>query len=164
MIELRKLTFDNWKEVAALKVAENQSEFIEFSTLHSIAETYIYNTNGEPATAYGIYADDTPVGYFRYSYWIWEDGAEDDPYINKYVYCIDVVMIDEHHQGKGYGRQAFEKLLADISKMPYGEAEYIIISYSIKNVAAKSLYASFGFVESLPREDCNGMYAHKCLK
>ena len=158
MIELRKLSFDNWNEIADLKVADNQVAFVEISNLYQIAELHIYTTNNHPAIGYGIYADDVPVGFVRYSYWKWNDAVADEPMTGNYVYFIDLMMIDENHQGKGYGKLAFGKLVELIKKKPYGESKYLGIGYSSENIPAKNLYASFGFVESV--HDGDKQYAY----
>ena len=71
-------------------------------------------------------------------------------------------MIDKSYQGKGYGKLAFEKMLMDIETMPYGEAEYVSLFYRTSNVKAKTLYASFGFVDTGIIQD-NSMLAIKNL-
>lgn len=58
------------------------------------------------------------------------------------------MMIDKHYQGQGYGKLAFEKMLKDIETTPDGEAEYVTLFYHTSNVKAKTLYASFGFMET----------------
>lgn len=58
------------------------------------------------------------------------------------------MMIDKRYQGKGYGQLAFEKMLMDIEKMPYGEAKYVTLFYHTSNAKAKTLYASFGFEDT----------------
>ncbi len=72
-------------------------------------------------------------------------------------------MIDRSYQGKGYGKLAFEKVLMDIENMPYGEAEYVALFYHSSNVIAKTLYASFGFVDTGIIQD-NSMLAIIDLK
>lgn len=50
------------------------------------------------------------------------------------------MMIDQRYQGKGYGKLAFEKMLMDIEKMPYGDAKYITLFYHKRNNKAKTLF------------------------
>ncbi|MEC1180570.1 GNAT family N-acetyltransferase [Metasolibacillus meyeri] len=66
----------------------------------------------------------------------------------KKSYFIWHIMIAKGYQGKGYGKLAFEKMLMDIETMPDGEAEYVTLFYHTSNVKAKTLYASFGFVDT----------------
>lgn len=58
-------------------------------------------------------------------------------------YWIYRVMIDQAFQGKGYGRQAMEALLALIQSDPAHHMVYL--SYEPENTAAEKLYGSFGF-------------------
>lgn len=75
-------------------------------------------------------------------------------------YFIWHIMIDKHYQGKRYGKLAFEKMLMDIEAMPFGEAEYVALFYHRNNLKAKTLYASFGFVDTGIIQD-NSMLAIK---
>ena len=149
MIELRKITGDNIEEVIALDVAENQGEFIETTNLKSFADSHTLNGNGIPANPLAIYADEVAVGFLMYIY----DTLDHESFVNeafyeKKSYFIWHIMIGKGYQGKGYGKLAFEKMLMDIGKMPYGEAEYVSLFYHTSNVRAKTLYASFGFVDT----------------
>ena len=71
-------------------------------------------------------------------------------------------MIDKSYQGKGYGKLAFEKMLMDIETMPNGEAEYVTLFYRTSNVIARTLYTSFGFVDTEIIQD-NSILAIKNL-
>lgn len=57
-------------------------------------------------------------------------------------------MIDKDHQGKGYGKKAFTKVLDLIKTLPQGNATSVFLSYEPENEVARKLYASFGFVET----------------
>lgn len=149
MIELRKITGDNIDEVIALEVGENQKDFIATTNLRYIADAYVLNADGEPATPFAIYADGVVVGFLMYSYDILDhESFENEVFYRKMGYFIWHIMIDKHYQGKRYGKLAFEKMLMDIEAMPYGEAEYAALFYHTSNVKAKTLYASFGFTET----------------
>lgn len=58
------------------------------------------------------------------------------------------LMIDKKYQNRGYGKQAVELALKFIRTFPCGKADYCWLSYEPENAAAKSLYASFGFIET----------------
>ncbi|WP_156321068.1 hypothetical protein [Bacillus sp. JCM 19041] len=45
--------------------------------------------------------------------------------------------------------------------MPNGEAKYVALFYRTNNVKAKTLYASFGFVDTGIIQDNNSMFAIK---
>lgn len=163
MIELRKITEDNIDEVIALEVGENQKDFIETSNLRSIADAYVLNADGIPATPFAIYADGAAVGFLMYIYDTTDhESFQNEVFYGKKCYFIWHFMIDKSYQGKGYGKLAFEKMLADIETMPYGEAEYVDLFYHKGNVVAKTIYASFGFVDTGIIQD-NSVHAIKNL-
>ena len=163
MIELRKIDGDNIDEVIALKVEENQEALIETTNLRSFADAHMLNADGIPATPLAIYADDTMVGFLMYIYDMLDhESFENEVYYGKKSYFIWHYMIDKSSQGKGYGKLALKKMLADIETMPNGEAEYVVLFYRTSNTIAKNLYASFGFVDTGIIQD-NSMLAIKNL-
>ena len=112
MIELRKITHDNWRQVLKLKLAEGQENFVA-SNIYSLAEAYVGITNQEkPPMPFAIYNSEELIGFAMMEY---EEIDEDEmlfmEYGDKAVYCFFRFMLDEKHQGKGLGRQAIEKIL-----------------------------------------------------
>ncbi|MGG4196527.1 GNAT family N-acetyltransferase [Paenibacillus popilliae] len=163
MIELRKITGDNIDEVIALEVEENQKDFIQTTNLRSFADAHMLNADGIPATPIAIYADGVAVGFLMYIYDTTDhESFQNEVYYGKKTYFIWHFMIDKSYQGKGYGKLAFEKMLADIENFPYGEAQNVDLFYHKSNVKAKELYASFGFVETGIIQD-NSVHAIKKL-
>ena len=149
MIELRKITGDNIEEVIALEVEENQEDYIETTNLRCFADAHMLNADGIPATPLAIYADDIMVGFLMYIYDTTDhESFQNEVYYGKKAYFIWHFMIDKGYQRKGYGKLAFEKMLADIENLPHGESQYVDLFYHKNNVIAKELYASFGFVET----------------
>ena len=164
MIELRRIDGDNIDEVIALDVDENQKEFIlETTNLRCFADAHMLNTDGISANPLAIYADDTMVGFLMYIYDTTDhESFQNEVYFGEKTYFIWHFMIDKNYQGKGYGKLAFEKMLADIETMPYGEAQNVDLFYHKNNVIAKELYASLGFVESGIMQD-NSVHAIRNL-
>ncbi|KMY32060.1 hypothetical protein ACZ11_07815 [Lysinibacillus xylanilyticus] len=163
MIELRKITGENIDEVIALEVGENQKDFIQTTNLRSFADAHMLNADGIPATPIAIYADGVAVGFLMYIYdTLDHESFENEVFYGKKSYFIWHIMIETCYQGKGYGKLAFEKMLKDIENMPNGEAEYVTLFYRTSNVIAKTLYASFGFVDTGIIQD-NSMLAIKNL-
>ena len=149
MIEFRKINGDNIEEIIALEVEKNQEALIETTNLRSFADAQMLNEDGIPATPLAMYADDTVIGFLMYIYdTLDHESFENEVFYGKKSYFIWHYMIDKRYQGKGYGKLAFEKMLMDIETMPNGEAEYISLFYHTSNVKAKTLYASFGFVDT----------------
>jgi len=154
MIELRKITKDNFGTVLKLKLAEGQNKFVA-SNIYSLAEAYVELTNSEkPALPFAIYNDDEVVGFAMMQY---EKIDADEFLFTNYgdsaVYCFFRFMIDAKHQRKGYGRQAMAKILEYLKTFPQGEVSAISLSYEPTNEVARKLYASFGFVETGHLED-----------
>ena len=164
MIEFREISGDNIDEVIALEVGENQKEFILGTTnLRCFADAHMLNADGIPATPLAIYADNTMVGFLMYIYDTMDhETFENEVFYGKKAYFIWHNMIDKSHQGKGIGKLAFKKILMDIEIMPNGGAEYVALFYHKSNLIAKTLYASFGFVDTGIIQD-NSMLAIKSL-
>ena len=73
-----------------------------------------------------------------------EDG--EDVFSDGAIYWIGRFMIDEKHQGKGYGKAAMARLIDFVKTKPNGcEAKSIYTSYVPNNHIAAKLYAGFGF-------------------
>ncbi|WP_027631882.1 GNAT family N-acetyltransferase [Clostridium hydrogeniformans] len=142
MVELRKITYDNFNECIKLEPNEEQKNYVA-SNIYSIAEAYVALTNNECIPMpYALYNDDIMVGFIMLSY------GEDDKNKDENVYGIWRFMIDKKYQGKGYGKEAMEKALGLIKTFPHGKASTVYLSYEPENIVAKSLYASFGFEET----------------
>ena len=144
MIELKKITWDNWEECIGLEVTKEQNNFVA-SNIYSLAQSYIHLTNDEtPPFSYAIYKDNVMVGYTLYFYCA---ADEDDPE-DEECYSICRFMIDKRYQGKGYGRQAMLKILEHIRTFPQGKTNSVTLSFEPENIVAKNLYESLGFVET----------------
>lgn len=138
MPEIRPVTKDNWETLIALKVRDDQKNFVA-SNLYSIAEAQF----GEDFEGhwdffpYGIYNEESPVGFLMYGF------NFEHPMYQAFIIRL---MVDEKFQGRGYGRFGMEKMLevfrADARVHAVG------ISYEPENETARKLYASLGFVET----------------
>lgn len=144
VIELKKITWDNWIACIRLRVKDEQDDFIA-SNMFSLAQSYVALLNDElPPMTYAISKDDITIGFVMMGY----DTAEENDYASEASYYICRFMIDRQCQGQGYGREALDKVLGLIKTLPQGNAVSVFISYHPNNIVAKSLYASFGFVET----------------
>ena len=63
-------------------------------------------------------------------------------------YDIWHMMIDEAHQGKGYGKAAFEQVLSYIATKPFGESDWVTLTCNRENEIALKLYRDMGFCET----------------
>jgi len=132
MVELRPLTRFNWEEIAALKTAPDQQDFLP-SNLFSIAQSRF-----EPSELFGVYVRNEAVGFVMLCKW-----AE--------VYWITRIMIAESQQSKGYGKTALEKTLQYLkNKTGLREVRTSILN---KNAFAEYLFTSCGFERSERLDD-----------
>jgi diamine N-acetyltransferase len=142
MIELRKITFDNYDECVNLEPFENQKNFVA-SNICSLAQAYVALTNNECIPMpYGIYENDTMVGFIMLSF------NEPDEDNKENTYWIWRFMIDKRNQRKGYGKAAMVKALELVKTFPHGKASEVFLSYEPENEVAKALYTSLGFIET----------------
>lgn len=146
MLHLQPIDSENVEAILALSVLEDQRDFVASNT-DSIIEAYIAITHNGHAFPFGIFDSDTPVGFLMIGYDV-DDCWEDAPAIARGNYNLWRLMIDQKHQGKGYGRAAMELALDFIRAQPCGPAEWIWLSYEPENAAARALYRSFGFQET----------------
>ena len=138
MPEIRPVTKENWQSLIKLKVRDDQKNFVA-SNLYSIAQSHFGDEfEGHwDLFAYGIYEDDTPVGFLMYGLNFAHPSQQ--AYIQR-------LMVDEKCQGKGYGRFGMQKML-EIFRAEERVKE-VSISYEPENDVARKLYASLDFVET----------------
>lgn len=131
MVELRKVTKENFEEVIRLSVADNQVTFVA-SNIYSLAQAGVYR---ETAFPFAIYADDNLVGFIMMGY-----------YEKESQYTLWRFMIDKKYQGRGYGKLALKLAV-----------NYMICNFQVKelgtgthceNFVAQNLYKSIGFKET----------------
>ena len=133
MIRLRNITEDNFIDAFNLKLAPGQERFVSHP-VRSLAQAYVYREQCQP---FGIYEGDVMVGYVMviYDYDIPE-------------YDIWHMMIDEAHQGRGYGCAAVDRVLEYIRTKPFGPSDRVTLTCNKENTRALNLYKSKGFSET----------------
>ncbi len=62
-------------------------------------------------------------------------------------YWMYRMMIDQQHQGKGFGKQAIQLVIDDIRSMKEERHQTITLSYEPSNEHAKRVYEKMGFQE-----------------
>ena len=131
MISLQPINESNFLQAFALEVSEDQQKFVS-DPIRSLAQAYVYRDQCQP---FGIYNDDTMVGYVMviYDYDIPE-------------YDIWHMMIDESMQGLGYGSAALDLVIDYIKKKPFGVSDRVALTCNKDNPVARKLYESKGFV------------------
>lgn len=136
-VELEPVTAQNWRALIDLKVRENQSHFVA-SNLMSIAEAQFgFEDEGHwDFYPFGAYVDGKPIGFVMYGLNLNH---------SRFQAFIIRLMVDEHFQGKGYGRAIMRQVLEALRSNE--QIKNVGISYEPENVGARQLYASLGFVE-----------------
>ncbi len=131
-ISLVAINEDNYSAVLKLKVKESQNKYVANNT-YSLAQAYVQRDLAHPMA---IMANDVVVGFAMY--------INAEP---KYGNLLDLwrFMIDESHQGKGYGKKALEKII-EIAKDEGKDG--VILSFVPGNEKAQGLYRSLGIVET----------------
>ena len=130
MLHLVEIDRHNYLLVLDLSVSAEQKCFVA-TNQYSLAQAY-----AQPeCIPLALYAENHPVGFAMYCL------DEED-----HQYWIYRLMIDQRHQGKGYGREAMQLLIERIRGLSDEQHNCIYISFEPENKIAKSLYESLGFV------------------
>ncbi|MBR5347683.1 MAG: GNAT family N-acetyltransferase [Lachnospiraceae bacterium] len=130
-IELRPLDASNREDCIRLKVTEDQAAYIASneSSLEDAGE------NAAVARPFVIYADGVAVGFTMFAF----EPDYEDPDSRYWLWRF---MIDEKRQGRGYGREALQQIIAYFRE---NGATNIRLSTKESNVNAIRLYESVGF-------------------
>ena len=102
MVRLEPVTAENVRAVCDLRVASAQESFVAPNAV-SLAEAYVY----PQAWCRAVYAGDALVGFVML-----HDTIEDPGYM------LWRLMIDERHQGRGYGRRVVEEVIDHVRTRP----------------------------------------------
>lgn len=131
MLHLKTITKDNWIKAISLKVREDQVKFVASNAVSLAQLNYLENFHAK-----GIYYGDEMIGFTLYGL----DGDDHE-------YWIYRMMIDQKHQGKGYGKEAVQLVVEDIRAMKEPHHQTITLSYEPDNEHAKRIYEKMGFQE-----------------
>lgn len=131
MLHLKDITKNNWVKAISLRVREDQVNFVASNAVSLAQLNFLENFYAK-----GIYNGDEMVGFTLYG--IDEDDQE---------YWIYRMMIDQNHQGKGYGKEAVKLVIEDIKNMKEDYHKTVMLSYEPANEHAKRLYEKMGFQE-----------------
>ena len=134
-ITLREITEDNTASVLALRCAPDQERFVS-SVPESLAEAAEYPHANPWFRA--VYADDRPVGFVMISW----DVEPQPPEING-PWFLWKLLIDHRHQGRGYGREVVEEIVALVRAE--GATE-LLTSHVPGEGGPAGFYARLGFV------------------
>ncbi len=131
MLHLKTITKDNWVKAISLRVKEDQVKFVASNAVSLAQLNFLENF-----LAKGIYYGEEMVGFTLF-------GIDEDDH----EYWIYRMMIDEKHQGKGYGKEAVKLVIEDIKNIKEEHHQTITLSYEPTNVHAKRVYEKMGFKE-----------------
>lgn len=127
---LRLVNSGNWRDVAALKVTEEQRQFVVEPTYY-LALCY-YGTIWNPLA---IYLEEQVIGFLMWGV----DPADGSCWFGGFI-------INQPYQGRGYGRQALQTAMTMLAR-EHGYQQFAL-SYQPANAAAKHLYHTLGFTET----------------
>jgi GNAT superfamily N-acetyltransferase len=134
-VTLREITDDNTEAVVALRVAPEQEQFI--SSVGGSLREAAANPQGNPWFR-AVYADEEPVGFVMLSW----DVVPQPPEING-PWFLWKLLIDQGHQGKGYGREVVRQIV-DLVRAQ-GATE-LLTSHEPGEGGPAGFYARLGFV------------------
>ena len=141
MIQLKEITWENFWQIINLKPSESQGQFLPSNAIF-MAQTYVNLKFKYPDVCFSLFNESEPVGFTKIVY----VPKFEEPYeFLEDTYLIDAIMIDSHHQGKGYGKQAVYQVLKYIESKPLGEADSIKLLCYDENIIAINIYEKAGF-------------------
>ena len=135
-ILLQPITHANWRATLSLAVHPEQQRFISDHTpiaAIALAKAYI-RPNGLVWVPYAIYADAEMIGLIELAY---APGSQDEYWV--YHFFIDCL-----HQGRGYGKAAFQAFIQLIREL-HPHCRQLNLAVHSENRRAQQLYASLGF-------------------
>ena len=134
MIYLKEITNKNIWKVCALEPFDEQKDFVA-ENIQSLAEAYATRNEGNNALPLAVYQDDELIGFVMIGKGT--VGNEEESDLIKENYCLWRLMIDRKFQGKGYGKQTMDAVMALIRTFPFGQAQKVWLSYEPENTRAK---------------------------
>jgi len=130
VVTLREITAETVRAICALHVRPDQTGYVANNAV-SIAQAHF-----EPRAWFrAVYADETPVGFVL----LYEDTDEQQYFLWRF-------MIGADQQGKGYGHDALDLVVAHVRGRP--GARELRSSYIPGDAGPAGFYRAYGFVET----------------
>lgn len=130
VVSLRQIDSENVRAITRLDVAPHQQGFVAPNAV-SMAEYAVATL----AWTRAIYADEEPVGYVLLS--------DDDEQPRYYLWRF---MIDQRHQGLGFGKRAMDLVIDYVRSRPGADGLYL--SYVPAEGGPEDFYKALGFVDT----------------
>ncbi len=146
-MSLRPVTDVNRAQVEAVRVSEAQEQFVA-SVTDSLLEA-VEDVGGR-AIYWAVYADETPVGFVMIS-----DEVDGPGYIPHYLWRL---LIDERHQGKGYGRATLDLIVDYFRTRPGVKVDVLSTSAGQGEGSPIGFYERYGF-----RQTGDTVFDHEVL-
>lgn len=140
MIEFKEIDESNFDQIIEMSIKDEDKTFVA-PNVKSLAQAWLYR-NDNDVFPYAIYYNHNLIGFILL-----------DIDIEEKEYMIWRMMIDQEHQGKGYGRASILKVIEMSREHP--DCDHLIADYVIGNNKMKYLLESIGFKEVGKQEDCN---------
>lgn len=134
-ITLQPVDANNWRDIAKLKVAEAQQDFVAEPCYYLALCCF-----GNLWQPLAICLDEQVIGFMMWAV----DPADGSCWLGG-------ILIDQSRQRRGYGRQAVQTAVT-MFKEAHGHLNFAL-SYDPTNLTAKRLYNKLGFVETDEWED-----------
>ena len=142
MVSLRPIDSSNYREAIELSVAPDQQRFVA-SNMQSLADAYVWREAAEP---YAVYSDDEVVG-FALLFPLADGGDHDsipEPGTER-GYILVRLMVDDRHQGRGYGRAALDAIVSLVRERGLPTIRLSVVP---ENEQALDFYRRNGFAET----------------
>ena len=141
-ITFREITSDNYSQVLNLKITPEQeaAKFVS-PVVRSLADAWFYREEGITYPK-AVYADEDLVGFIMYEL----DTEEQQVFIWRF-------LIDQRYQGKGYGRQTIEAVLAMAKEQ--AQITKVVADYVDGNEPMKKILLDLGFEETGFNQEIN---------
>lgn len=130
MITFHKITEENFDAVLRLKRPENEG-FVA-SNSYSLAQAWLYREDND-VFPFAVYFEKTPVGFVLLNN---EDA-------DKRLLWLWRIMIDQDHEGKGYGTAAIKEIIRLAEES--GKYDAVMLDCAKDNAAARHIYEKLGF-------------------
>jgi diamine N-acetyltransferase len=138
LVRLVEITPENRAAVTRLRVSARQEAYVA-NVAESLQEAAASPEAGPWYRA--VYADDTPVGFVMLGI---SAESRDERY--PFRFFLWRLLIDERFQGRGYGSETIDSLVAELRKRP--DADSLFTSVAPGADSPIQFYEKYGFVRT----------------